>query len=47
LDILIAKKYFPKKIYAIDVDYKMIKKAKRTLFMKRDRDNSYNELLEE
>jgi 2-polyprenyl-3-methyl-5-hydroxy-6-metoxy-1,4-benzoquinol methylase len=45
LDIEIAVKFFPKKIYAIDIDNKLIKNAKKKLYSIVKREKGYQEAL--
>ncbi len=43
LDIEIAMKFFPKKIYAIDIDNKLIKNARKQLYSIVKRKKAYQE----
>jgi hypothetical protein len=45
LDIEIAMRFFPKKIYAIDIDYKLIKNARKTLYRVVRNDKGYSEAM--
>ena len=44
LDIEIAMRFFPKQVYAIDIDHKLIKNARRTLFGIVKKDKNYHDL---
>jgi 2-polyprenyl-3-methyl-5-hydroxy-6-metoxy-1,4-benzoquinol methylase len=45
LDIEIAMRFFPKKIHAIDIDYKLIKNARKTLYRVVKNDKEYSEAI--
>ncbi len=36
-------RFFPKQIYAIDIDYKMVKNARKTLYSIASKDKNYQE----
>ena len=40
-------RFFPKKIYAVDIDYKMIKNAKKTLMNVASKDKNFKSMVEE
>jgi tRNA1(Val) A37 N6-methylase TrmN6 len=43
LDMEIAMRFFPKKIYAIDIDYSLIKNARKTLHRAVSKEKGYSE----
>jgi tRNA1(Val) A37 N6-methylase TrmN6 len=43
LDMEIAMRFFPKKIYAIDIDYSLIKNARKTLHSAVSKEKGYSE----
>lgn len=45
LDMEIAMRYFPKQVYAIDIDYKLVKNARKTLYSMVKKDKNYHDLV--
>ena len=38
-------RYFPKQVYAIDIDYRLVKNARKTLYSMVKKDKNYNDLV--
>jgi tRNA1(Val) A37 N6-methylase TrmN6 len=45
LDMEIAMRYFPKQMYAIDIDHRLVKNARKTLVSMVKKDKNYHDLV--